>query len=46
MLLTEHNLTYYQDLMTGLREAIADQNLQNFVAKFHENRAMGDIDPL
>ncbi len=46
MLLTEHNLTYYQDLMTGLRAAIADQKLQQFVNSFHEKRAMGDIEPL
>jgi queuine tRNA-ribosyltransferase len=46
MLLTEHNLTYYQDLMAGLREAIAAQNLQNFVKNFQEKRAMGDIEPL
>ena len=46
MLLTEHNLTYYQDLMAGLREAIAAQKLQIFVKNFHEKRAMGDIEPL
>ncbi len=46
MLLTEHNLTYYQDLMTGLREAIAAQKLQKFVRNFHEKRAIGDIEPL
>ncbi|MDG1995900.1 MAG: tRNA guanosine(34) transglycosylase Tgt [Emcibacteraceae bacterium] len=46
MLLTEHNLTYYQDLMAGLRGAIAQQNLKNFVQEFHENRAQGDIEPI
>jgi len=45
MLLTEHNLTYYQDLMAGLRDAISAGKLQNFVRKFHEQRAMGDIEP-
>jgi len=46
MLLTEHNLTYYQDLMTGLRSAISAGRLQGFVKIFHQNRAMGDLEPL
>jgi queuine tRNA-ribosyltransferase len=33
MLLTWHNLTYYQDLMADLREAIAGQRLAAFVAQ-------------
>jgi queuine tRNA-ribosyltransferase len=46
MLLTEHNLTYYQDLMAGLREAISQKKLSEFVEKFHETRALGDIEPI
>ena len=46
MLLTWHNLHYYQDLMQGLRDAIAGGRLAAFVADFHATRAMGDIDPL
>ncbi|PWE27027.1 tRNA guanosine(34) transglycosylase Tgt [Pararhodobacter marinus] len=46
MLLTWHNLQYYQDLMQGLRDAIAAGSLAGFVAAFHENRARGDIEPL
>ncbi len=46
MLLTEHNLTYYQSLMAGLRAAISAKELQNFVRKFHEKRALGDIEQL
>lgn len=46
MLLTWHNLHYYQDLMAGLREAIAGQRLAAFVADFHALRAEGDIEPL
>ena len=34
MLLTWHNLTYYQDLMRGLREAIAAGTLGAFAADF------------
>jgi queuine tRNA-ribosyltransferase len=46
MLLTWHNLHYYQDLMAGLRAAIADGRLSSFVAAFHALRAEGDIEPL
>ena len=46
MLLTWHNLHYYQDLMAGLRAAIAAGQLSAFVADFHAQRAAGDIDPL
>jgi queuine tRNA-ribosyltransferase len=45
MLLTWHNLHYYQSLMQGLRDAIAAQNLGAFVAGFHAKRAEGDIEP-
>jgi queuine tRNA-ribosyltransferase len=37
---TIHNLTYYQDLMRGLREAIAVRGLDNFVADFYARRDM------
>ena len=43
MLLTWHNLRYYQRLMEGLRQAIATGGLTDFVATFHETRAQGDI---
>ena len=46
MLLTWHNLHYYQELMQGLREAIAAGRLAAFVAGFHAARAAGDIEPL
>lgn len=46
MLLTWHNLHYYQQLMAGLREAIAAGRLDAFVARFHADRAQGDIEPL
>lgn len=46
MLLTWHNLQYYQDLMAGLRDAITAGRLSAFVADFHAERAKGDIDPL
>ncbi|NHF72745.1 tRNA guanosine(34) transglycosylase Tgt [Paracoccus xiamenensis] len=43
MLLTWHNLHYYQELMAGLRGAIAGGQLDEFVADFHAERAKGDI---
>ncbi|MEM9582460.1 MAG: tRNA guanosine(34) transglycosylase Tgt [Pseudomonadota bacterium] len=46
MLMTWHNLHYYQDLMAGLRDAIAGGVLTQFVTTFHETRALGDIEPL
>ncbi|MDT8855902.1 tRNA guanosine(34) transglycosylase Tgt [Paracoccaceae bacterium Fryx2] len=46
MLMTWHNLQYYQDLMAGLRDAIAGGRLQSFAAEFHAARAQGDIEPL
>ncbi|MDA9784673.1 tRNA guanosine(34) transglycosylase Tgt [Gammaproteobacteria bacterium] len=35
---TIHNLHYYQDLMVGLRDAIAKGKLSEFVATFEENQ--------
>ncbi len=46
MLLTWHNLRYYQRLMQGLRDAISMGTLTAFVAQFHAQRALGDIEPI
>ncbi|MCZ6605029.1 MAG: tRNA guanosine(34) transglycosylase Tgt, partial [Alphaproteobacteria bacterium] len=46
MLLTTHNLHYYQDLMSGLRNAIDASNYAGFAAEFAARQAQGDIDPL
>ncbi|MGO4127349.1 tRNA guanosine(34) transglycosylase Tgt [Inquilinus sp. YAF38] len=46
MLLTQHNLTYYQDLMAGLRGAIAAGTLDAFAAAFEAEQASGDIPAL
>jgi queuine tRNA-ribosyltransferase len=46
MLLTWHNLHYYQQLMQGLRDAIAGGRLAAFVAAFHALRAEGDLEPI
>ncbi|MGE0661306.1 MAG: tRNA guanosine(34) transglycosylase Tgt [Reyranellaceae bacterium] len=44
MLLTRHNLTYYQDLMAGLRGAIEAGALDAFAAAFAAEQAEGDIE--
>ncbi len=46
MLLTWHNLTYYQDLMAGLRGAIETGALDAFCTAFAAEQAAGDIAPL
>jgi len=44
MLLTWNNLAYYQDLMAGLRKAIADGRLDDYVAEVKEGWAKGERD--
>jgi len=46
MLLTWHNLHYYQELMSGIRAAIAEGRFEAFQQAFHATRAQGDIEPL
>jgi queuine tRNA-ribosyltransferase len=46
MLLTWHNLHYYQDLMAGMRAAIVEGRFTEWERRFHTMRADGDIDPL
>ena len=46
MLLTWHNLHYYQVLMSELRQAIASNKLDSYVTEFHSIRERGDIEPI
>ena len=46
MLLTWHNLHYYQQIMAEMRNAIAAGTFAAWQAEFHRMRAQGDIDPL
>ena len=46
MLLTWHNVAYYQRLMQGLRQALAEDKLQEFTAQFYADQAHGDIEEL
>ena len=46
MLLSWHNVRYYERLMQGLRDAIKSDTLEQFVAEFYENQRRGDIEEL
>ena len=46
MLLTWHNLHYYQQLMAGLRDAIGAGTLARFTTAFRAGQAEGDLAPL
>ncbi len=46
MLLTWHNLHYFQELMQGMRDAISAANFAQYEAACHEGLAMGDIEPI
>ena len=43
MLMTWHNLHYFQELMAGMREAIASGEFEDWQAQFHESQALGDL---
>jgi queuine tRNA-ribosyltransferase len=43
ILLSRHNLHYYQQLLAGLRGAIAAGRLEDFIADFERQQAEGDI---
>ena len=46
MLLTWHNLHYFQEIMEGMRRAIAESAFDAWQAEFHATRAQGDIELL
>jgi queuine tRNA-ribosyltransferase len=46
MLLTWHNIHYYQELMAGMRAAIEVGTLNEFAAEFHQQQESGDLAPL
>ncbi|UWQ57042.1 tRNA guanosine(34) transglycosylase Tgt [Leisingera caerulea] len=46
MLLTWHNLHYFQEIMGGMREAIAAGTFEAWQTDFHATRAQGDIERL
>lgn len=46
MLLTWHNLHYFQEIMQGMRDAISEGRFDAWEADFHALRAEGDIEQL
>lgn len=46
MLLTWHNLQYYQDIMASMREAIMKGVFEAWQSEFYTSRIQGDIEPL
>jgi queuine tRNA-ribosyltransferase len=46
MLLTWHNIQFYQDVMKGLRGAIAAGRVHDFARDFLATEALGDIEPI
>ena len=45
-LLTWHNLHYYQELMQGIRQAIAEEAMDAFTAIFTAEQQAGDLEPI
>ena len=46
MLITWHNLHYYQDLMEKMRKAILNQSFADFELDFNENLCLGDLEAI
>jgi queuine tRNA-ribosyltransferase len=46
MLMSWHNVQYYQDLMASMRAAIEAGTMASFVTEFEASQTAGDIDPL
>ena len=46
MLITWHNLHYYQDLMERMRKAISNKSFPAFELDFHQNLSLGDLEPI
>ena len=46
MLLTQHNVQFYQDLMASLRAAIAEDRFAAAASQWESDLARGDIEQL
>ncbi len=46
MLLSWHNIRYYERLMQGIRKSLADGTFDEFVKDFYEKQKQGDIEEL
>ncbi len=46
VLLSTHNISYYQELMLEIRKSIGNRELKTFVDDFHKRRKIGDLEKL
>ncbi len=46
MLITWHNLHYYQELMEEMRKAILNKNFEEFELEFYNKLDLGDLEPI
>lgn len=46
MLLSWHNIRYYERLMQGIRKSLEEDNFDEFVKDFYRKQAQGDIEEL
>ena len=46
MLLSWHNIRYYERLMQGIRKALSEDTLDEFVEEFYKKQKQGDIEEL
>ena len=46
MLLSWHNIRYYERLMQGIRKALAEDRLDDFAKEFYQKQKQGDIEEL
>lgn len=46
MLLSWHNIRYYERLMQGIRKSLAEDTFDEFVKEFYEKQSQGDIEEL
>ena len=46
MLLSWHNIRYYERLMQGIRKALAEDTFEEFVADFYRKQKQGDIEEI
>tara|TARA_B100000131_G_C18115089_1_gene610976 strand:- start:1600 stop:2727 length:1128 start_codon:yes stop_codon:yes gene_type:complete len=46
ILLSDHNINFYQNMMSQIRKSIKNRNFENFTNEFLFKRSNGDIEPL
>ena len=46
MLISLHNINFYQNMMLQIRKSIKNRNFENFTNEFLFKRSNGDIEPL